>query len=84
MPYNSPADVCRLKAVWYATKSNVKFDGFQSQLEVSYVFNHTEELRHNEQSVSYIYIYIYIYIYVLNSTIVNNSVIFIYVLFYVD
>ena len=32
----------------YDTKSNVKLGGFRSQLEVSYVFSHTEELWYNE------------------------------------
>ena len=39
MPYNS-----QLIAEQYDTKSNVKLCGFQSQLEVSYVSSHTNEL----------------------------------------
>ena len=31
----------------YDSKSNVKLGGFQSQLEASYVSNHTEELLYN-------------------------------------
>ena len=44
MLYNSRADIVRLLAEWYDTKSNVKFGGFRSQLQVSYVSSHTEEL----------------------------------------
>ena len=33
----------RLVAEQYDTKSNVKLGGFRSQLQVSYVFSHTEE-----------------------------------------
>ena len=51
MPYNSRADVCRLLAEWYETKSIVKLGGFRSQLEASNVSNHTEELWYNEKSV---------------------------------
>ena len=48
MPYNSWADVVRLLAEQYDTRSNVKLGGFQSQLQVSYMSNHTEELWYNE------------------------------------
>ena len=44
MFYNSRTDVVRLRAVRYDTKSNVKLDGFQSQLQAFYVSRHTEEL----------------------------------------
>ena len=44
MPYNSRAEVCRLLTEQYDTKSNVKLGRFQSQLEASYVYSHTEEL----------------------------------------
>ena len=44
MTYNSCADVCRLWAEQYDTKSNAKFNGFQSHLEAPYVSSHTEEL----------------------------------------
>ena len=33
---------------WYDTKSNVKLGRFRSQLQASYVSNHTEELWYNE------------------------------------
>ena len=46
MPYNSRADVVRLLAEWYDTKSNVKLGGFRNSLSVD----------------DHIYIYIYIYI----------------------
>ena len=38
------ADVVRLFAERYDTKSNVKLAGFRSQLQASYVSSHTEEL----------------------------------------
>ena len=59
MPYNSPADVVRLLAEWYETKSNVKLGGFRSQLQASYVSSHTEELWYNETVSLSIYIYIF-------------------------
>ena len=36
--------VVRLLADWSDTKSNVKLDGFRSQLRASYMSSHTEEL----------------------------------------
>ena len=48
MPYNSRADVFRLMAERYETKSNAKLVGFRSKLEASYVSNHTEDLWYNE------------------------------------
>ena len=63
MPYNSWADVVRLLAEQYDTKSNVKLGWFQSQLQASYVSNHTEELWDNETVCLWITIYIYIYKY---------------------
>ena len=44
MPYNSRADVVRLLAERYDTKSNIKLGGFRSQIQASYVSSHTEEL----------------------------------------
>ena len=44
MPYNSQADVVRLLAERYDTKSNVTLGGSQSQLQASYVSSHSEEL----------------------------------------
>ena len=44
MPYNSQADVVRLLAEQYDTKSNVKLGRFRSQLQASYISSHTEEL----------------------------------------
>ena len=44
MPYNSQADVCRLMAEWYDTKSNVKLGKFKSQVKVSCVSCYTDEL----------------------------------------
>ena len=44
MPYNSRADVCRLKAEQYDTNSNVNLGWFQSQFEASYVSSNTVEL----------------------------------------
>ena len=44
IPYNSQGNVVRLWAERYDTKSNVKLGGFRSQLQASYVSNHTEEL----------------------------------------
>ena len=38
----------RLLAKWSDTKSNVKLDRFRSQLQVSYLSSHTEELWYNE------------------------------------
>ena len=48
MRYNSLADVVRLLAEWYDTKSNIKLGGFRSQFQASYVSNITEELWYNE------------------------------------
>ena len=53
-------------AEWLDTKSKVKLGRFQSQLEVSGMSSHTEELWYNKKSLfvdDNIYIYIYIYIY---------------------
>ena len=44
MAYNPRADVVRLLAEQYDTKSNVKLGGFRSQLQASFVSCHTEEL----------------------------------------
>ena len=67
MSHNSWADVVRLFAELYDTKSNVKLGGFRSQLQASYMSSHTEELWYHETvslwMTAYIYIYIYIYIY---------------------
>ena len=64
MSYNFPADVVHLLAVWYDTKSKVKYGGFRSQLQASYVSSHTEDLWYKRNSLSvYDNIYIYIYIY---------------------
>ena len=60
MPYNSRADVVRLLAERYDTKSNIMLSGFRSQLQASYMSSHTEELWYNENSLSVddnIYIY---------------------------
>ena len=62
MPSNSRADVVRLLAERYDTKYNVKLGGFQSQLQASYVFSHTEELWYNETVCLWITIYIIIII----------------------
>ena len=48
-------------ACWSDTKSNVKLGGFQSQLQVSWVSSHTEELWYNETVCLGVTIYIYIY-----------------------
>ena len=48
--------VCLL-AEWYDTKSNVKLGGFQSQLQVSYVPSHTEELWYNKSVFLWMTIY---------------------------
>ena len=57
MPYNSLADVVRLLAEWYDTKSNVKLGGFRSQLQASYVSSLTEELWYNETVCLWMTIY---------------------------
>ena len=70
MTYNSRTDVVRLLAERYDTKSKVMLGGFRSQLQASYVFNHTEDLWYNYtvclrmNTHTHIYIYIYIYIYI--------------------
>ena len=43
-----PSWSASLAAERYDTKSNVKLDGFQSQLQASYVSSSTEELWYNE------------------------------------
>ena len=43
MPNKSQANVVRLLAERYDTKSNVKSGRFRSQLQASYVAGHTEE-----------------------------------------
>ena len=64
MPYNSRADVVRLLAQRYDTKSNEKSGGFRSQLQPSYVSSHVEELWYNETVCLWMTLYIYIYIYI--------------------
>ena len=44
MSYNSRADVVRLLAEPYDSKSNVKLGGFRSQVQTTYLSSHTEEL----------------------------------------
>ena len=44
MPYNSRADVVRLLAERYDTKSDVNLGRFRSQFHASYVSTYTEEL----------------------------------------
>ena len=44
MPYNCRADMVRLLAERYETKSNVKLAGFRSQFQTSYVSSPTEDL----------------------------------------
>ena len=58
MPYNSQADVVRLLTERYNTKSNVMWGWFQSQLQVSYVSSHTEELWYKEKVCLRMTIYI--------------------------
>ena len=62
MPNNSRADMVRLLAERFDTKSNVKLGGFRSQLQASYVSSLTEELRYNETVCLWMTIYTYIYI----------------------
>ena len=59
MPYNSRADVVRLLAERYDTKSNVKLCGFQSQLQASCMSSHTEELWYNETLCLWMIIYMH-------------------------
>ena len=47
MPDNSLANVVRLLAERYDTKSNVKLGRFRSQLQASYVSSHNEESWYN-------------------------------------
>ena len=56
MPNNSLADVVRLLT---DTKCNVKLGGFRSQLQASYVSNHTEELWYNKTVCLWMTMYIY-------------------------
>ena len=42
------------------TQSNVKLGGFRSQLQVSYVSSHTEDLWYNETVCLWMTIYVYI------------------------
>ena len=58
----------RLLAEWYDNKSNVKLGGFRSQLQVSYMSSHTEELLYNGTVSLWMTIYIYIYIYIYTHT----------------
>ena len=58
MPYNSLADVIRLLAEWYDTKSNVKWGGFRSQLQASYVLKSCDTMKQSVCGGRYIYIYI--------------------------
>ena len=57
-------DGVRLLAERYDTKTNVKMDGFRSQLQASYMSSQTAELWYNETVCLWIIIYIYIYIYI--------------------
>ena len=59
MPYNSQADVVRVLAERYDTKSNIKLGGFRSQFQVSYVSSHTEKLWYNEIVCEWLYICIH-------------------------
>ena len=59
MSNNSRADVCRLLAEPYDTKSYEKFGEFRSRLQASYLFSHIEELWYNEIVCLWITIYIY-------------------------
>ena len=61
MPYNSRADGCQLMAEWYDTNSNVKLGRFQSQLEVSCMSSHADELGYKGTVCLWMTIYIYIY-----------------------
>ena len=59
MPYDSQADMVRLLVGRYDTESNINLGVFQSQLQVSYVSSHTEELWYNKTVclwMTYIYI----------------------------
>ena len=58
MLYKSQADVVRLLAEWYDTKSNIKLGGFQSQLQASNMSSHTEKLWYNETVCLWMTIYI--------------------------
>ena len=53
-----------LLAERYDIKSNVKLGGFRSQLQASYMSNHTKELWYNETVCQLMTIYIYIYMYI--------------------
>ena len=55
MRYDSQADMVRLLAEWYDTKSNVKLGGFQSQLQASYVSSHTEEVWYSKSLSGWLY-----------------------------
>ena len=48
MPYNSLAQVCQLKAERNNSKFKVKSGGFESQIEVSYMSSHTDDLWYNK------------------------------------
>ena len=61
MLYNSWVDACQLMGEWYDIQSNIKLDRFQSQLEESYMSNHTEQLWYNKTVCLWMTIYIYIY-----------------------
>ena len=61
MAYNSWADMVRLLAEWYETKSKVKLGVFRSQLQESHVSSHTEAFWYNETLCLWINVYIYIY-----------------------
>ena len=50
----------RLLAERSDTKSNIKFDGFRSQSQTSYVSSRTEELWYNETVCLWMTIYIYL------------------------
>ena len=54
-------DVVRLLAERSDTKSNLKLGGFRSQVQVSYVFSHTEEFWFHETVFLWMTIYIYMY-----------------------
>ena len=58
MLYNARADVVRLLAERYDTKSNVKLGGFRSQLQASYVSSHIEVLWYNETVCLWMTIYL--------------------------
>ena len=82
MPNNSRANEVFLLTERYETKSNVKLDGFRSQLQASYASSRIEELWYKETVCLWMTIYIEV-IWVLFFSVTLCVYIYIYIYIYI-